>query len=125
MQSTETISAPDAISALEALAQETRLAAFRLLVREGARGLNVGALAGRLDANPSTLSRHMAQLEAVGLVTARRDGRQMVYRADFCGMRGLVRFLLEDCCRGDAMPRTDIRPGWWPADIFSGSELRL
>ncbi|MCH8861317.1 MAG: winged helix-turn-helix transcriptional regulator [Proteobacteria bacterium] len=106
--------APEAICALEALAQETRLAAFRLLVRQGARGLNVGALAGRLEVNPSTLSRHMAQLEAAGLVTAERDGRQMVYRADFCGMRGLVRFLLEDCWRGD------IRPGWWP-----GSELGL
>ena len=65
----------------------------------------------------------MAQLEAAGLVTAQRDGRQMVYRADFCGMRGLVKFLLEDCCRGDAAPRapdTNIRPGWW-----SGNELGL
>lgn len=109
----------EAISALDALAQGSRLAAFRLLVREGTRGLNVGVIAERLDANPSTLSRHLAQLEAAGLVTVRRNGRHRVYCADFDGMRGLVRFLLEDCCRGDAAldPATaNIRPGWWPPE---------
>lgn len=124
MQINTAISAPDAISALEALAQETRLAAFRLLVREGSKGLNVGEIAGRLDANPSTLSRHLAQMELAGLVTAARDGRQMIYRADFNGMRGLVLFLLEDCCRGDAAMRTDVRPGWWAPDDI-GNELQL
>lgn len=119
MQPNTAISAPDAISALEALAQETRLSAFRLLVRQGLKGLNVGDIAERLDANPSTLSRHLAQMEAAGMISATRDGRQVIYRADFGGMRALVRFLLEDCCRGDALPRTadtNIRPGWWGPD---------
>lgn len=109
----------DAISALDALAQDTRLAAFRLLVKAGERELNVGDIAVRLDANPSTLSRHLAQLQAAGLVSVRRDGRQMIYRADFAGMRGLVRYLLEDCCQGDASVRArdgNLRPGWWSPD---------
>lgn len=90
-----------AISRLRALAQETRLAAFRLLVREGPKGLAAGELARRLEVNASTLSRHLAALEAAGLVTSRRQDRHILYAVNYEGIRDLVGFLLEDCCRND------------------------
>lgn len=89
-----------AISALGALAQPTRLAAFRLLVREGPEGLPAGVLAERLAVQPATLSFHLAQLERCGLLVSQRRSRQIIYAADFAAMRGLVGFLLEDCCHG-------------------------
>jgi len=90
----------DAAEAFAALAQETRLAAFRLLVRAGADGLPAGEIARSLNATPSTLSTHLAQLQRAGLVSSERRSRQIVYRADFTGVGRLMRFLMKDCCKG-------------------------
>ncbi|WP_420347012.1 ArsR/SmtB family transcription factor [Pelagibius sp.] len=89
-----------AIRCLGALAQATRLDAFRLLVREGPQGLPAGVLAERLGVQPATLSFHLAQLERAGLLVSQRRSRQILYAADFEAMRGLLGFLLEDCCHG-------------------------
>jgi ArsR family transcriptional regulator, arsenate/arsenite/antimonite-responsive transcriptional repressor len=91
---------PQATRALGALAQPTRLAVFRLLVREGPEGLPAGEVAARLGVQPATLSFHLAQLERAGLLVARRRSRQIIYAADFRAMRRLVGFLLDDCCHG-------------------------
>ena len=89
-----------AVAALSALAQETRLAVFRLLVHAGPRGLPAGLIAERLGVPPATLSFHLKELSRAGLVTARRESRQIYYAPDFAGMRNLLGFLTEDCCQG-------------------------
>lgn len=89
-----------ATQALAALAQPTRLAVFRLLVREGPEGLPAGAVAAEIGVQPATLSFHLAQLERAGLLVSRRRSRQILYAADFAAMRELVGFLLDDCCHG-------------------------
>ncbi len=89
-----------AVAALSALAQETRLAVFRLLVHAGPRGLPAGLIAERLGVPPATLSFHLKELARAGLVTARRESRQIYYAPDFAGMRDLLGFLTEDCCQG-------------------------
>lgn len=96
------LAAPQAqLAKLHALAQETRLSAFRLLVRQGVKGLPAGEIAEALDVNGSTLSRHLGVLERAGLVTARREARRIIYSADYGGMRDLFGFLREDCCSND------------------------
>ena len=90
-----------ALKALAALAQETRLAAFRLLVKEGPDGLSAGGISGRLDVPPSTLSSHLSQLEEAGLLTSWRGQRQIFYTAHMEGTRELLIFLTRDCCQGD------------------------
>lgn len=99
----------DAIAAFAALAQPTRLAVFRLLVQAGPEGVGAGAIAAAVAAQPSTLSHHLGELERAGLAVSRRDGRQVIYAADYAGTRRLLAFLMEDCCRGrpeicDALP---------------------
>lgn len=89
-----------AIEALSALAQESRLAAFRLLVKAGPAGLPAGDVARALDVPHNTLSSHLAILTRAGLLGARRDGRSVIYAVDFDGTRALLGFLLEDCCQG-------------------------
>ncbi|GAB4394373.1 MAG: hypothetical protein Tsb0032_18930 [Kiloniellaceae bacterium] len=89
-----------ATQTLSALAQPTRLAVFRLLVRHGPDGLPAGEVAAQLGVQPATLSFHLAQLERAGLLASRRRSRQIIYAADFAAMRGLVGFLLDDCCHG-------------------------
>lgn len=89
-----------ALAALSALGQPTRLAVFRLLVRQEPVGLSAGAIAGAVGGPHNTLSTHLAILARAGLVRATRDGRSIVYRADLDGMRALVSFLLADCCGG-------------------------
>lgn len=89
-----------AIKALGALAQETRLAAFRLLMREGPNGLPAGEIARRLDIQPPTLSFHLQHLERAGLLTRHRRSRQIVYAVDVEGVRALLTFLTQDCCEG-------------------------
>lgn len=89
-----------AIDALAALAQESRLAVFRLLVREGPDGLAAGSIAELLGIPAPTLSFHLGQLSAAGLVVSRRDGRSIIYAANFAGMRELLAFLVDDCCQG-------------------------
>jgi DNA-binding transcriptional ArsR family regulator len=90
----------EAVAAFGALAQETRLAIFRLLVREGPGGLPAGAVAESLEVQPSTLSFHLAHLERAGLLRSWRVQRQIFYAVDFPGVRGLLAFLTEDCCQG-------------------------
>lgn len=89
-----------ALAALAALGQSTRLAVFRLLVRQEPEGLAAGAIAAIVGGPHNTLSTHLAILARAGLVRATRDGRSIVYRADLGGMRQLVTFLLADCCDG-------------------------
>jgi len=88
-----------ALGALASLAQETRLAIFRLLVERGPAGLAAGAIAERLGVPDSSLSFHLAHLTRAGLLVQRRDGRSLVYTADFGAMSGLVAYLTENCCR--------------------------
>lgn len=90
----------EAIEALAALAQETRLDVFRLLVRVGPEGLAAGAIADTLKVSRATLSFHLSQLERAGLLRSARQGRSIIYSADFDGMSRLLGFLTEDCCAG-------------------------
>jgi len=91
---------PGAIAALGALAQEHRLALFRFLVQAGEEGMAAGAIAERLGVPNSSLSFHLAQLRAAGLVTQERRHRSLIYRADYAAMNALVGFLTENCCAG-------------------------
>jgi DNA-binding transcriptional ArsR family regulator len=89
-----------ATRAFGALAQDSRLEAFRLLVRAGEDGLPAGEIARALAIPHNTLSSHLAILANAGLVASRRDGRSIIYRIDFEGTRALLAFLMEDCCQG-------------------------
>jgi len=93
---------PDAVAALAALAQEHRLAVFRLLVQAGPDGMPAGQVAETLDLAPNALTFHFDRLRLAGLVTVRRDGRSMIYAAQFETMNGLLDFLTENCCQGAA-----------------------
>lgn len=88
------------IRALGALAQDHRLAAFRLLVQAGPDGLAAGALAEALGVPASSMSFHLAQLAHAGLVTQRRASRSVIYAADYPAMTGLIGYLMENCCGG-------------------------
>jgi len=90
----------NAIAALAALAQETRLDIFRLLVRAGGDGLPVGEVADALDLPSATLSFHLKELTSAGLLQFERVGRSRIYRPDFDAMSALVGFLTESCCEG-------------------------
>ena len=90
----------DVIAALAALAHETRLDVFRLLVRAGREGLAAGAVAEALEIPPATLSFHLKELRNAGLVLAEREGRSIRYAPDFASMSALVGYLGENCCRG-------------------------
>ncbi|MFN6961212.1 MAG: ArsR/SmtB family transcription factor [Rhodocyclaceae bacterium] len=89
-----------AVEALSALAQETRLAIFRLLVEAGAGGMNAGAIAEALALAAPTLSFHIAQLVRAGLVLPRQEGRFIYYSANFATMDDLIAYLTENCCQG-------------------------
>jgi len=94
----------DSISATEALgalAQNTRLDVFRLLVRHEPAGLPAGEIARQLDVPQNTMSSHLATLSRAGLVSAKRDSRRIIYRADLATMNMLMAFLLENCCSGE------------------------
>ena len=90
----------DAVVALAALAQETRLAAFRLLVEAGPEGVPAGRIAEALDVAPATLSFHLKELSHAQLVHARPEGRFVIYSADFDRMAALMTFLTRNCCKG-------------------------
>ena len=90
----------DTVAALAALAQEHRLAIFRLLVQAGPRGLPAGQVAERLGLAPNTLTFHFDRLRLAGLVTVRREGRSMIYAAQFETMNALLGLLTENCCEG-------------------------
>src|ERR1700742_3865476 len=90
----------EAVATLSALAQESRLAVYRLLIEAGPEGMPAGQVANTLDLAPNTLTFHFDRLRVAGLVTVRRDGRSMIYAARFETMSGLVSFLTENCCQG-------------------------
>jgi DNA-binding transcriptional ArsR family regulator len=91
-----------AISALGALAQETRLKAFRLLVEAGLDGMPAGSIADALAVPAPTLSFHLAHLTHAGLILQRRDRRSLIYSANFSAMNTLIAYLTENCCGGTA-----------------------
>lgn len=92
-----------AVTALAALAQTHRLSVFRELVQAGHKGIAAGALADRLGTPRSSLSFHLSTLKQGGLIAERREGRSIIYTADFAAMRSLIAFLLHNCCAGDAV----------------------
>lgn len=89
-----------AVKALGALAQEHRLAVFRLLVQAGPEGLPAGAIADAVGVPSSSMSFHLAQLAGAGLVSQRRQSRSIIYSADFQAMNALMAYLTENCCGG-------------------------
>jgi len=89
---------PAVIEALGALAHEHRLAIYRLLVQRGTEGLPAGAIGDRVGLVPSSLTFHLQNLQRSGLITQRRERRQLIYSADFTVMNGLVGYLTENCC---------------------------
>jgi len=91
-----------AVESLSALAQDTRLAIFRLLVQAGAEGRAAGQIGEALELPPATLSFHLAGLTRAGLARSRQEGRFVIYTADFGHMNALVAFLTENCCGGAA-----------------------
>ena len=102
---TRSMESTRAVTLLGALAQETRLAIFRLLVRAhspqaGEGGLGAGDIANSLKVPPATLSFHLKEMAHAGLVTSRREGRAIIYSADLTVMQALTGFLLDDCCKG-------------------------
>ncbi len=90
----------NAVAALSALAQPTRLAAFRALINAGAAGLPAGVLAETLGTPHNTLSSHLAILSRAGLLTSQREGRTIRYAPNLEGVRSLLTFLVGDCCNG-------------------------
>lgn len=90
----------DAITRLAALAQESRLEVFRLLVRAGPAGVAAGDIARSLEITPNTLSSQLNILTNAGLIAGRREGRSIIYAAQYETMSDLLRFLMEDCCQG-------------------------
>jgi len=104
-----------AILALGALAQETRLALFRLLVTVGPEGLPAGVIAERVGVLPASLSFHLQQLVRAGLITQRRLSRQLIYSAEYGAMNDLLAYLTENCCGRGA----SCAPACSPADAFA------
>ncbi len=88
------------LSAFAALSQETRMDTFRLLITAGGAGMNAGDIATTLDVKQNTLSANLSVLLQAGLVRNQREGRSIRYFADTDGLRGMLGFLLEDCCGG-------------------------
>jgi DNA-binding transcriptional ArsR family regulator len=88
------------ISVLAALAQETRLDVFRLLVQAGSEGMPAGAIGEVLGVPAATLSFHLKELKSCGALECRREGRSLIYSPDFQVMNGLLSFLTENCCAG-------------------------
>ena len=89
---------PQVIEALGALAHEHRLAIFRLLIERGPEGMSAGRIADRVGLVPSSLTFHLQNLQRAGLITQRRESRQLFYSADFTAMNALVGYLTENCC---------------------------
>jgi ArsR family transcriptional regulator len=101
----------DVVSALAALAQDNRLDVFRLLVQAGPDGMPAGAVAEALALAPNTLTFHFDRLRTAGLVTARREGRSIIYAAQFAQMNALIAFLTENCCGGaPCVPAASCKP---------------
>jgi DNA-binding transcriptional ArsR family regulator len=92
----------EALEALSALANETRLWVFRLLVQAGADGMTAGEIADNLSCRQNTMSSHLKFLLQAGLVSSHREGRHVRFRADYDTIKSLILFLMEDCCQGKA-----------------------
>jgi ArsR family transcriptional regulator, arsenate/arsenite/antimonite-responsive transcriptional repressor len=90
------------VTALAALAQESRLAVFRLLIQAGPDGLPAGKIAETLSIPPSSLSFHLKELSHANLVVSRQESRYVIYSANFAAMNALIAFLTENCCQGNA-----------------------
>jgi DNA-binding transcriptional ArsR family regulator len=114
--------ATEVVPALAALAQENRLDVFRLLVQAGPDGLPAGRIAERLGIVAATLSFHLAQLKHAGLIRMRRDGRSLIYAADYQRMNGLIEFLTENCCGGNPAAQT---AGCAPPRIHKGRRKQI
>lgn len=99
-----------AVTALSALAQDTRLAIFRHLVTQGRQGAAAGDIAQRFHLPKPTLSFHLKELKSAGLVTAERRGRSLIYAADLAAMTALVGYLTENCCAADGATCDPARP---------------
>ena len=100
-----------AVAALGALAQETRLEIFRLLVQKGPQGLAAGEIGDRLGLPSPTLSFHLNQLRFAGLVTSRRESRSIIYSANFKGMNDLLAYLTDNCCgQGSSACTAECKP---------------
>jgi ArsR family transcriptional regulator, arsenate/arsenite/antimonite-responsive transcriptional repressor len=93
---------PQAVKALAALAQDTRLAIFRMLVQQGPEGLSAGTIADRLNLPGATLSFHLKELANASMVESRQDGRFIFYSANYEQMNGLLGYLTENCCQGES-----------------------
>src|SRR5260370_29710736 len=108
----------NAVAALAALAQDNRLAVFRLLVEAGPDGMPAGQVAAALKLAPNTLTFHFDRLRGAGLVSVRRDGRSLIYAARYDTMNELLRYLTENCCQGRAdrcVPPARMKPAPPPA----------
>ena len=90
----------DAVKVLGALAQPARLQVFRLLVAQGSDGMCAGDLSAELEIPKNTMSFHLKELQNAGMISAERNGRSITYRLQEEGIRGLMQFLTEDCCKG-------------------------
>lgn len=100
------MTAEKTVNALSALAHEHRLAAYRMLVQKGTEGMSAGVLAEKLGVPPSSLTFHLQQLSHANLVTQQRDGRHIIYAADYDAMDALLGYLTENCCGGaDCAPK--------------------
>ncbi len=100
MESTTKIATSAALDAFGGLANEHRLAIFRLLVQAGPEGLPAGDIADKLGIPASSLSFHLAHLTRAGLTEQRRESRSLIYSANFATMNGLIAFMTENCCDG-------------------------
>lgn len=98
-----------AVQHLGALAHDTRLSIFRLLVRRGSAGLPAGEIATRLEIAPPNASFHLAELTRVGLISAKRDGRNVIYSVAFATMSSLMDYLQENCCAEDPAPTIPLK----------------
>lgn len=102
------------IEAFGALSNQTRLQVLRKLVEAGPDGMLAGDLAAHLGASPSRMSFHLSTLQTAGIVTSERQSRQMIYRVDFQAIGDVMRFLLQDCCKGNATVQSCCAPKTGP-----------
>jgi ArsR family transcriptional regulator, arsenate/arsenite/antimonite-responsive transcriptional repressor len=121
---TRNVKANNAVTALAALAHDTRLAIFRLLVEAGPAGVPAGGIADQLRIAAPTMSFHLKELAHAGLIDAEPQGRFIVYRADFKSMNALVGYLTENCCRGSGACTTECATSGPPACAPSAQPRR-
>lgn len=100
----------EAVKALAALAQDTRLAVYRLLVQKGPEGMSAGVIAERLDLPAATLSFHLKELANAGMAQSRQEGRFVYYSANYDRMNGLLGYLTENCCQGEENASSECAP---------------